>query len=162
MPNSEPAEIPLIETVVFSPVPTWNCAICVPDNHTALPAVDMLVKVALPLPDASRSPIRPPQPDCAPSAASDCQTDCWSLCENSLGGSGTVRAWYCASVVGTTIGPTLATIAALRWSNSAFICASCGASAKRLPAPCEVCGTISSSVSCASAIGVGGAERAAA
>ena len=28
------------------------------------------------------------QPEAAPSGACDCQTDCWSLCENSLGGSG--------------------------------------------------------------------------
>ena len=64
------------------------------------------VNVAVPLPAIIRSPMRPPQPDVAPSGADDCHTDCWSLCENSLGGSGTARARYCALVVGCTSVPT--------------------------------------------------------
>ena len=51
--------------------------------------------------------MRPPQPEVAPSGDDDCQTDCWSLCENSLGGSGTDFAVYCALVVGCTSVPTL-------------------------------------------------------
>ncbi len=65
------------------------------------------VKVALPLPATKRSPMRPPQPDAAPSGDCDCQYDCWSLCENSLGGNGTDPAVYCALVVGWTSVPTL-------------------------------------------------------
>ena len=41
-----------------------------------------------------------------PSGDDACQDDCWSLCENSLGGSGTDFARYCASVVGMINGPT--------------------------------------------------------
>ncbi len=51
--------------------------------------------------------MRPPQPDVAPSGEDDCHTDCWSLCENRRGGSGTLPAVYCALVVGCTSVPTL-------------------------------------------------------
>jgi hypothetical protein len=71
-----------------------------PLMNTALPLTLTQVKVAWPLDDRNRSPMRPPQPEVAPSGNEDCQTDCWSLCENSLGGNGTLRALYCASVVG--------------------------------------------------------------
>ena len=73
--------------------------------------------------------MRPPQPEVAPSGRSDCHTDCWSLCENSLGGSGTDLALYCATVVGTTSGPTLSWIASRFASHSVFSGASSGASA---------------------------------
>ncbi len=36
--------------------------------------------------DIAMSPSRPPQPTVEPSVPFDCHTDCWSLCENSLGG----------------------------------------------------------------------------
>ena len=45
-------------------------------------------EMLLPFCEASRSPMRPPQPYMAPSGADACQTDCWSLCENSFAGSG--------------------------------------------------------------------------
>src|SRR3989442_321205 len=82
-----------------------------PERKTALPPAEMQVNWALAFWLASRSPIRPPQPSFAPSpsGACACHTDCWSLCEKSFGGSGTLRCWYCVLVVGTTSGPTLAT-----------------------------------------------------
>ena len=46
---------------------TWYWVEAWPESHTVLPAIDMQVKVWLPLPEATRSPIRPPQPNCAPS-----------------------------------------------------------------------------------------------
>ena len=52
----------------------------------------MQVKMAWPLPACSRSPMRPPQPLCAPSGDDDCQNDCWSLWLKSLGGSFTLFA----------------------------------------------------------------------
>ena len=58
------------------------------------------------MPDSNRSPVRPPQPDTAPSGEDDCHTDCWSLCEKSLGGKGTDFARYCALVVGCMSVPT--------------------------------------------------------
>src|SRR5450432_2090689 len=88
-------------------VETWYCTAVLPERKTALPETLTHVKVALPLPATNRSPMRPPQPEAAPSGACDCQTDCWSLCENSLGGSGTDCAVYCAFVVGCTSVPTL-------------------------------------------------------
>ncbi len=60
--------------------------------------------------------------------------DCWSLCENRLGGSGTLRARYSARVVGTIIGPTLAMIAVLPASKLALASAMAGCSAKLRPA----------------------------
>ena len=44
-----------------------------PVRNTALPAGLMQVRVAVPLPDCSRSPMRPPQPDAAPSGEDACQ-----------------------------------------------------------------------------------------
>ena len=64
--------------------------------------------------------MRPPQPDVAPSSADDCHTDCWSLCENSLGGKGTERARYCALVVGCTSVPTLSITTQLRFVGLAY------------------------------------------
>ena len=52
---------------------TWYCTAFLPARYTALPDAPMLVKVALPLPDANRSPMRPPQPEVAPSGEDDCQ-----------------------------------------------------------------------------------------
>ena len=54
--------------------------------------------------------------------------DCWSLCENSLGGNGTLLALYCASVVGTISGPTFNTTPMRPASNRLFSPESCGAS----------------------------------
>jgi hypothetical protein len=71
------------------PVETWYWIACRPASQTALPEAEMLVKIAFaPLPASSRSPMRPPHPVTAPSGASACQIDCWSLCENSLAGLG--------------------------------------------------------------------------
>jgi hypothetical protein len=75
-------------------------------------------EVLLALLDSTRSPMRPPQPVGEPSGADDCQTDCWSLCENSLGGTGTLRALYCWRVMGATSGPTLSCTAARPALNS--------------------------------------------
>ncbi|HQW67952.1 MAG TPA: aminotransferase class IV, partial [Gemmatimonadales bacterium] len=77
---------------------TWYGMAVSPERNTALPVTLMQVNAVVLLPEANRSPMRPPQPLTAPSAADACQMDCWSLCENSLGGSGTERAWYCARV----------------------------------------------------------------
>ena len=86
---------------------TWYCTALCPDRYTALPAALTQVKVALPLPAANRSPMRPPQPDVEPSGADDCQTDCWSLCENSLGGNRTDWLVYSSLLVGCTSVPRL-------------------------------------------------------
>ena len=62
------------------------------------------------------SPILPPQPMVEPSGEEDCHTDCWSLCENNLGGSGYLTRLlllYCSRVKGTIKGPTLSCTAAL-------------------------------------------------
>jgi hypothetical protein len=67
---------------------TWYCSAESPDMKTALPATEMQVNSELPLDESARSPMLPPQPTVEPSGEDDCQTDCWSLCENSLGGSG--------------------------------------------------------------------------
>ena len=110
-------------------VETWYCTADLPDRKTALPETLTQVKVALPLPATNRSPMRPPQPDDAPSGDDDCQTDCWSLCENSLGGSGTEPAVYCAFVVGCTSVPTLSITPSLPPVKSGSSGASSGASA---------------------------------
>jgi len=104
-----------------------------------LPEAEMQVKVLWPFIEASRSPMRPPQPTRAPSGACACQVDCWSLCEKSLGGSGTERAEYCCLVVGASRGPTLATTAARPASNSPRSSPMLGCSAKLRPA-CAVAG----------------------
>ena len=88
-------------------VDTWYCTAVFPERKTALPDTLTQVKVAFPFPDTKRSPILPPQPDAAPSGADDCQTDCWSLWENSFGGRGTEAFVYCALVVGWINVPTL-------------------------------------------------------
>src|SRR3954471_24539871 len=77
--------------------------------------------------------MRPPQPELAPSGDDACQYDCWSLCENSLGGSGTDPARYCALVVGATSVPTFSSTAILPASNSGSSGASAGASAYCTP-----------------------------
>ena len=61
--------------------PSWYCCTEWPVRKTALPHAETLVSSGCALADCSRSPMRPPQPDAAPSGASDCQNDCWSLCE---------------------------------------------------------------------------------
>ena len=81
--------------------------------YTALPDTFTQVKVALPFEFRNRSPSRPPQPEVAPSGSDDCHTDCWSLCENSFGGSGTLRALYSARVVGWIKVPTLSSTPSL-------------------------------------------------
>ena len=75
----------------------------------------MQVNSELALLDNARSPTLPPQPMVDPSGDEDCQIDCWSLCENSLGGSGKLvrsEPEYCALVSGATSGPTFICTAA--------------------------------------------------
>jgi hypothetical protein len=69
---------------------TWYCSAWSPDRNTALPATEMQVNSALVFCrwSSTRSPMLPPQPTVEPSGEDDCQVDCWSLCENSLGGCG--------------------------------------------------------------------------
>ena len=89
---------------------TWYESALSPDRKTALPVTLIQVNSELPLLVSARSPRLPPQPMVEPSGDDDCQIDCWSLCENSLGGSGKlVRSapLYWARVKGTTSGPTL-------------------------------------------------------
>src|SRR6218665_4222140 len=97
---------------------TWYCTACWPDMKTALPETLMQVKVVLPLLDRTWSPRRPPQPEMAPSGMLDCQTLCWSLCENSLGGRGTLWALYWARLVGCARVPTLSSTPILPASQS--------------------------------------------
>ena len=94
---------------------TWYWMTSRPDKNTALPAADTHVNTVSPFCDASRSPVRPPQPRRAPSpnGVFACHPDCWSLCENSFGGNGTLPLRYCVLVVGTMSGPTFATTATL-------------------------------------------------
>ena len=120
---------------------TWYCTAERPDTNTALPDTLTQVNVALPLPAANRSPMRPPQPDVAPSGADDCHTDCWSLCENSLGGNGTERLVYWVLVVGTISGPTLAMMASLPASQMVLSGASSFGSANWRPALLPPSGT---------------------
>ena len=88
---------------------TWYCSASRPATNTALPEAEIQVSSELvALLDIAMSPSRPPQPTVEPSVPFDCHTDCWSLCENSLGGSGFATRfvlWYCASVVGWISGP---------------------------------------------------------
>src|SRR5690606_27998924 len=96
----------------------WYCKASRPARNTVLPVTEMQVNSALPLPASARSPMLPPQPRVEPSAPCDCHTDCWSLCENSLGGSGTLPPKYWRRVVGTTSGPTFNCTAAWPALNS--------------------------------------------
>ena len=67
---------------------------------------------------ASRSAMRPAQPVFETALPRRlCHWSCWSLCENSCGGSGTDPCWYCALVVGAISGPTLAITAHRADSN---------------------------------------------
>jgi len=77
--------------------------------------------------------MRPPQPEVAPSGDEACHTDCWSLCENSRGGSGTLPAAYCAFVVGCTSVPTLSITPIRPLSKMALSGCSSGASAYCMP-----------------------------
>ena len=121
-----------------------------PDRYTALPVTLMQVKVEVLLADMNRSPMRPPQPVVAPSAADACQYDCWSLCENSLGGSGTERAMYCSRVVGCTRVPTLCSTAMRPcWNSGSRPVPRLGARAKARPSvlPPEGVSTLPASAS---------------
>jgi hypothetical protein len=104
--------------------------------------------------------MRPPQPEVAPSGLLACQTDCWSLCENSFGGSGTERAVYCALVVGTISGPTLSSTPRRPASNTVFNGASSGASANWRPPGKAIVGA--STVPASDACGVASVLRSAA
>src|ERR1044071_3194904 len=71
----------------------WYCSASRPATNTALPDAEMQVSSEfgeLLLLASAMSPSLPPQPTVEPSVPFDCHTDCWSLCENSLGGSGFV------------------------------------------------------------------------
>src|SRR5688572_20729123 len=112
---------------------TWYCSASRPETNTALLLAEMQVSWAFDgLLESAMSPSRPPQPLVEPSLPSDCQTDCWSLCEKSLGGNGLsarFELWYCTRVVGWINGPTLSWIASRPASNSDLRPVSCGASA---------------------------------
>ena len=106
------------------PVLTWYCSALSPDKNTALPVTEIQVNnegVFLP---STRSPMLPPQPTVEPSGDDDCQVDCWSLCEKSLGGCGNsflLLLLKPARLIGTTSGPTLSCTAALPLSNKLFM-----------------------------------------
>src|SRR5262249_51172517 len=99
------------EILIAPPGLVWYCSASCPATNTALPLAEMQVSREFEeLDDSAMSPSLPPQPMVAPSLPFDCHTDCWSLCENSLGGSGLATRlvlWYCARVVGWISGPTL-------------------------------------------------------
>src|SRR5438045_3048559 len=90
---------------------TWYCWTLCPVSHTALPDVDIDVKIERLFCDIIRSPSRPPQPTVAPSGLKDIQVFDWSLCENSIAGRRPVPLLYVALVSGSISGPTLETIA---------------------------------------------------
>src|SRR6185503_1508704 len=118
---------PLSALILIAPFGLiWYCRASWPATNTALPLAEIQVSsefgVLLAFASAM-SPSLPPQPMVAPSLPFDCQIDCWSLCENSLGGSGLATLLvllYCASVVGLISGPTLSCTASLPASNSAL------------------------------------------
>ena len=114
----------------------------------------MQVSVEEPLPLWNRSPIRPPQPEVAPSGLLACQKLCWSLWLNNLGGSGTELLVYCALVVGWISDPTFSATAILPALNSGSSGAIVGASAYCRPPGSALTGlsTVASSVFRASAI----------
>ena len=136
------------------PEPTWYCTADWPDMNTALPETLTQVNVARALLDRNRSPMRPPQPEVAPSGSDDCHTDCWSLCENSLGGSGTLRALNWALVVGCIRVPTLSSTPRRPASNSSLRPLHPGAKAICRPLGSATLGTRGSSVSCGSTMPV--------
>ena len=153
-PNSG-ALMPFTGTEPF--VVTWYCTAERPDRKTALPDTLTQVNVDCPLPAANRSPMRPPQPLVAPSGFEACHADCWSLCENSFGGSRTERARYCAFVVGSTSVPTLSSTASWPASKIGTSGASCGASAYCRPSASAVEGV--SAPACSASCGVAIAGR---
>ena len=124
----------------------WYCNAVSPDKNTLLPAKEMHENSELLLLPMATSPKRPPQPTVEPSAADDCHTDCWSLCEKSLGGSGYLarsEPKYCWRVSGTTSGPTLSCTAALPELNSCAKPVMLGCKAYFLP-PASACVGLSS------------------
>ncbi|MNS41340.1 hypothetical protein D3C72_736900 [compost metagenome] len=114
-------------------MPTRYPATLRPASSTVLPPAVIPVKVRCALAPANRSVSRPAQPDDAPSGASACQYACWSLCENSFGGSGTRALMYSALDVGVTSGPTLSSTANCPLSYSGASGASAGAKANCPP-----------------------------
>src|SRR5262249_15342471 len=94
-------------------VESWYCTTFEPARKTALPAGGIAGKnEVVACWGRETAAIRAPPPRRrAPSAAPACQVDCWSLCDMRLAGRRTERFWYCALVVGTTSGPTLAAMA---------------------------------------------------
>ena len=86
----EPYTLPPVTLPILTapPVLTWYCRAVSPDRNTALPETDMQVNSELLFCVSTRSPMLPPQPTVEPSGEDDCQVDCWSLCENSFGGTG--------------------------------------------------------------------------
>jgi len=84
-PNIDVAPRPL--TAVGPSAPIWNCVMVWPARNTALPVAETAVNTGWALAAISTSPMRPPQPERAPSGDRLCQVDAWSLCEKSLRGS---------------------------------------------------------------------------
>ena len=131
----EPNSVLVTPLIATAPaVDTWYWTACCPAMKTALPDALMQLKLALALLARNWSPMRPPQPEVAPSGLAACHTLCWSLCEKSFGGKGTDCALYCAKVVGCTSVPTLSSTPILPASNNALSPPICGASAICLPA----------------------------
>ena len=93
--------------------------------------------------DMARSPMFPPQPIVEPSGDDDCQMDCWSLCEKSLGGNGKLirsAPWYWALVSGATSGPTFICTAACPALNNPAKPVMAGFNAYCRPLPSAVLG----------------------
>src|SRR5262245_2430239 len=141
----------MLEMETGPPEPTWYRSALAPDRNTAFPVVEMQVNSVFVFWLINRSPILPPQPIFAPSpiGACACHTDCWSLCEKRLGGSLTVRCWYCVRVVGTISGPTFASTASLPASHCALNAGSAGWNANSCP-PWDATAPVALAVSAAS------------
>ena len=100
---------PVSPEIWTAPVPpTWYWKTVSPAQNTALPDTEMLVNDALAFALATRSPRWPPQPTLTPSGPRACQVDCWSLCEPSDRGRGTLLAVHCALVIGRDQRPGVA------------------------------------------------------
>src|SRR6185437_51751 len=101
-----------------------------PDMNTALPATLMHENVGMLLAFIIKSAMPPPQPRVSLSEPPVCHSFCWLAWENNLGGSGTLRALYSASVGGWTRLPMLSMMPRWPASKIGFNGASWGASAR--------------------------------
>ena len=104
-------------------VVSWYWMVLLPACMMLLPATDMAMDTPLPglKALAVRSPMRPSHPvSDGWSGKPVCQAPCWSECENSCAGVGTVALprFHCTLVMGAASVPTLASNATRCWSNS--------------------------------------------